>query len=45
VVQRQQELDGYPPHCDIEAVIDNASGYPIMPGLLAQMKARWSGKD
>ncbi len=33
------------PTCDIDAVIGDASGYPIIPEFLAAMKARWYGED
>jgi len=33
------------PHCDIEAVIGDASGYPIITGFLAAMSARWYGES
>ncbi len=32
------------PHCDIDAVIGDASGYPIIPEFLGAMKARWYGE-
>ncbi len=31
------------PHCDIDAVIGDASGYPITPEFLAAMQERWFG--
>ena len=32
------------PYCDIEAVIGDASGYPITPDFLHAMKERWYGE-
>ncbi len=33
------------PHCGIDAVIGNASGYPLTPQFLGEMKRYWFGKE
>ncbi len=32
------------PHCDTDAVLGDASGYPIIPEFLRAMKERWYGE-
>jgi hypothetical protein len=31
------------PRCGIDSVIGDASGYPVTPGFLGRMEARWFG--
>lgn len=43
-VQDSKEATAFCPHCDIDAVIGDASGYPITTEFLAQMRERWFGE-
>ncbi len=42
-VKDAKEATAFCPQCDIDAVIGDASGYPITPEFLAEMRERWFG--
>ena len=43
-VRDAQDDTAFCPDCDIDAVIGDASGYPITPEFLAAMKRAWFGE-
>ena len=44
-VKDKLEDTAFCPECDIDAVIGDASGYPLTPEFLEAMKVRWYGED
>lgn len=42
-VKDANEATAFCPRCDIDAVLGDASGYPITPAFLAEMRERWFG--
>ena len=44
-VQDSKDATAFCPHCDIDAVIGDASGYPITVEFLSAMRVRWFGMD
>lgn len=44
-VQDRKDATAFCPHCAIDAVIGDASGYPITTEFLDAMRLRWFGAD
>lgn len=43
--REKNEATAFCPHCDIDAVIGDASGYPIDEDFLCAMRLRWYGEE